>query len=101
MTGPPPTPPASGRGDSWRGALAVRLRQIVRAQPRLVALLVDKLPNPFLPPISLVVEVRRFLHADEIILGLVIGHRADTAHRVLGEFERDRVLLEQQLGDRL
>src|SRR5579862_3998136 len=68
---------------SWLLAFAALLRFIVSAQARLVALLVDELTNPFLASVT-IEEVGRLLGANQIILGIVISHLANTADGVLG-----------------
>ena len=74
---------------------------VVSAEPGLVAAFVDELPDALLAAL-IVIGVRGFLRAHEIVLGIVVGHFSDAPDGVLGRLQGDGVLLQQglcNLGD--
>ncbi|ENN89743.1 hypothetical protein RHSP_36785 [Rhizobium freirei PRF 81] len=71
---------------------------IVGTKTGLVGLVVDELLDTFLASL-VVMAVGRFLGADQVILGIVVGHLPHAANGILGGFERHGVLLQQNVGD--
>src|ERR1700735_4900759 len=81
-----------------KGSLCGGLGLVVRAKSWLVGLVVEKLLHSRVTAIGPVVPIERLLRSDEIVLGIVIGHFAHAAHRILGRLESLPVLLQQFLG---
>src|SRR3954469_14663777 len=87
----------ASRFSGWARSAAL-LAQIIFAEARLVALVVDELAYAFLA--AFIVEaVGGLLGADQIILGILIGHLADPADCILGRLQRHGILLQEHLGD--
>src|SRR3954454_17510722 len=75
------------------------LRSIVSAETGLVGFLVNELADTFLATFA-VVEIRRLLGADQVVLRIVVSHLTNTADGVLGRLQGHRILLQQNPGNR-
>jgi hypothetical protein len=67
--------------------------------PGLKLFLVEELAGGLVAGFDAAEIVQRFLRADQVILGVVIGHFGHAAHRPLGGAQGMAVLLDQRVGD--
>src|ERR1700743_3521879 len=89
--------PFMTRRSAWVSLLR-GLGLVVRAKPWLVGLVIKKLLHSGVSAIGPIVPIERLLRTDEIVLGIVIGHFAHAAPRILGRLEGFPILLQQFLG---
>src|SRR5690606_20893607 len=91
-----PSPP--GRGGT---SVALDLGLVEGAEARLEGLLVEELTGRLLARFPAAEVVERFLRADQVVLGVVVGHLHHAADGPLGGAQRVGVLLLELVGDLL
>src|SRR5690606_38616014 len=75
------------------------LRLVESAEARLEGLVVEELLGGFLAGFPAAEVVERFLRADQVVLGVVVGHLANATDGPLGGAQRMAVLLLEHVGD--